>query len=154
MPQQNFNYENRFQISFDSEDYKDLAKNVVEITTPDISIGTTIQPTTIRNIYIPGNSIEFGDMQLSFLLDEDYANYSMMFQWLNKLRNFDSINLERDVIDINVVLLNGKYNPFLSMDFKDCFPYVMSEIPLSYQVSNLEPLRFSVTFKINGFIIR
>lgn len=154
MSQENLNYENRFQVVFSNETYKELTKSIVNITTPDISIGATIQPTAIRNIYVPGDSVELGDITLTHLLDEDYWNYKTYFEWLNVLRNLDSIDLSREVIDISIVLLDNKHYPFLSIDIQDAFPFVLSEIPLDYQIAEIEPIRFSVTYKINGVIIR
>lgn len=154
MALQNFNYENRFHVSFNSEKYMSLTENIVEIQLPMLSIGNTIQYTGVRDISIPGDSVEFGDVVITTLLDEDYSNYRSYFLWLKTLRDFDSINMGRNVIDISVVLLNGKFNPFISVDLFDCYPYNISEIGLNHQISNTEPIRFTTTFRVNGIDIR
>ena len=150
---ENFNYENRFKVIFASEEYSNLSKNVVDITIPSIDIGTTIQPTMIRNLYIPGNSIEFGDITITFLLDEEYTNYKKIFDWVKICRDFDEINAEKMFSDISVVLLNTKFNPILTLKFENCFPFNLSDIPLNYQITTTEPVRFVTVFKINGYKI-
>ena len=149
----NHTYENRFKVIFDSEDYRHLTRNITNISLPGLTIGNTIQPTRVRNIYIPGNSIEFTDITVTYILNEDYSNYRDFILWLNALRGFDENNAERDVIDITVVLLNGKHNPFIEVRLNDCYPYEISDIPLDYQISTVVPVKFTVVFKINGFSI-
>jgi len=38
---------------------------------PDLNLGVTFQPNYLRPIPLPGEIIEFGDLNLSILVDED-----------------------------------------------------------------------------------
>jgi len=150
MTNHNFNYENRFQILFNKEEYAILNQNVIGVSTPSIDMGNTIQPTAIRNIYIPGNSLEFSDLTITFLLDENYSNYIKILKWIQLCRNFDELDSERIESDITLVLLNNKYKSEHSIVFQNCYPFSLSELPLNTQISETEPINFVGIFKING----
>ena len=83
---QNFQYENRFQVLFGHEDFNDLNKKVIDVTLPTITIGSTEQPTPIKRLYVPGDSLDIGEINMTFLLDEDYNNYKIILDWINTLR--------------------------------------------------------------------
>jgi hypothetical protein len=147
---ENFSYENRFQVLFGHEDFTTLNRKVIDVTLPSLNIGTSIQPTPIKDIFIPGTSLEIGEVNMTFLLDDDYANYKIVLDWINTLRNFKETDLERLVIDIAIVLLNAKYKEVFTITCEDCFPYSISDIFLNQQIEETEPLKFLTTFKVNG----
>ena len=42
---------------------------------PDISLGVAIQPNPLRDIPVPGDKMEFGDLNFTLLVDEDLTKY-------------------------------------------------------------------------------
>ena len=52
---------------------------------PDLTLGIAEQPTYLRNIPTPGDKLEFGDLNLRFLVDEDLGNYMELQNWLRGL---------------------------------------------------------------------
>ena len=42
---------------------------------PDMTLGVATQATYLKDIPVPGDKIEFGDLNLRFLVDEDLGNY-------------------------------------------------------------------------------
>ena len=38
---------------------------------PEISLGTAIQPSYLKNLDVPGEKITYGDFRLSFIVDEN-----------------------------------------------------------------------------------
>jgi len=148
----NFHFENRFHVLFGSENYKTLNKNVIDITVPSINIGATPQPTNIKTIYRPGDSLDFGDINMTFLLDEDYSNYLTLVEWLNRLRNFREVSLEEDIVDIAISLLDAKYKNVFTVNCEDCFIYNISDVFLNQQIDSTEPVRFLASFKVNNIV--
>lgn len=149
----NYNFENRFKTTFLSarDDVRVLGATNVVINLPTIIIGYTEQPTSIRKIWIPGDSMEFEDMNLQFMLQEGMENWLAIMDWMFRLRDPDTIDLERDVVDIAIDILDSKFNPIVLCTAIDCFPFTISDVPLNTQVEDVEPARFDVSFKLNGF---
>ena len=52
---------------------------------PDLTLGVAEQPTYLKNIPTPGDKIEFGDLNLRFLVDEDLGNYMEIQNWIRGL---------------------------------------------------------------------
>tara|TARA_Y100000287_G_scaffold37574_1_gene28498 strand:+ start:70 stop:345 length:276 start_codon:yes stop_codon:yes gene_type:complete len=52
---------------------------------PNLSLGIAEQPTYLRNIPIPGDKIDFGDLTIRFLVDEDLKNYMEIHKWIRGL---------------------------------------------------------------------
>ena len=42
---------------------------------PEITLGTSTQPTYLKDIDIPGDKLQFGDFSLRFIVDEELENY-------------------------------------------------------------------------------
>ena len=49
---------------------------------PDITLGIAEQPSWLKNIDVPGDKIQFGDLNLQFLVDEDLKNYMAIQKWI------------------------------------------------------------------------
>lgn len=149
----NYNFENRFRTQFLSsrEDLQALGATNVVVNLPTIIIGYTEQPTSIRKIWLPGDSMEFEDMNLQFMLQEGMENWMAVLDWMYRCREPDVIGIERDVVDIAVDILDAKFRPIVLCTATDCFPFTISDVPLTTQIEDVEPSRFDVSFKINGF---
>ena len=52
---------------------------------PCIRSGVAIQSTYLKDIDIPGDKIRFGDLNISFLIDEDLSNYLEIQRWIRGL---------------------------------------------------------------------
>ena len=56
-----------------------------EVNIPGISLGNATQLTTLRDIPLPGTKLEFGDLSLTFLVDEKFDNFEEIYSWLRSL---------------------------------------------------------------------
>ena len=53
-----------------------------EANIPSMDLGVAEQPTYLKNIPTPGDKIQFGDLNLRFLVDEDLKNYMEIQNWI------------------------------------------------------------------------
>ncbi|BCU99394.1 MAG: hypothetical protein CM15mV27_1130 [Caudoviricetes sp.] len=75
MPHQrslNFKYKNCPKV-----EYFTTACNI-----PGISLNATVQPTPLADIPLPGDTISFGDLEITFLVDENLENYREIHGWM------------------------------------------------------------------------
>ena len=49
---------------------------------PELSLGTAIQPSYLKDIDIPGEKLTYGDLTIRFLVDENMENYMAVHNWL------------------------------------------------------------------------
>ena len=52
---------------------------------PGISLGNTSQPTPLKDIPIPGDKLDYDNLNISFLVDENLENYREIHGWLTGL---------------------------------------------------------------------
>jgi hypothetical protein len=152
----NYHFENRFRVSFlhNLAAVRKLGNSCIAINLPTIILGQTEQPTNIKKIWIPGDSLEFEDCNLQFLLQESMENWTAVMDWLYRLRDPGEVLSVRETCDIGVDILDAKYQTVVEVTMTDVFPFTMSDVPLTAQIEDTEPSRFDVSFKINGFSYR
>jgi len=153
MPQE-YAYENSFKVEILSEKYKYLNNSIVDTSIPGLTIGTSEYPTAKRPLTVPGTGTIIDQLALTFILDESYTNWRLVYSWLNSLSSFsETDDNPDDISDIGIHILNNKLNHEFVIQLQDCFPISLSEIPLNSQINSATSIKFDVTFVINGIII-
>ena len=56
-----------------------------EVNIPSLQISNATQVTSLRDIPLPGTKLEFGDLSLTFLVDEKFDNFEEIYTWLRSL---------------------------------------------------------------------
>ena len=134
---------------------------------PDLTLGITEQPTYLKNIPTPGDKIEFGDLNLRFLVDEDLGNYMEIQNWIRglgypeSLKQFDELE-EQDYLfgaarfsnrgdqiysDGTLQILSSNLVPKFQVLFDDLFPYSLSTLSFDATDTDVEYFTADVSFK-------
>ena len=133
---------------------------------PSIDLGVTLQPNYLRDIPTPGDKMEFGDLTLRFLVDEDLTNYMEIQKWMRGLGFPESLlefkDLEDEGQDYGIIPTEGGDNiysdatlqilsnnlvPKFQVMFKDLFPYSLTTINFDATDTDIEYFTAEVSFK-------
>ena len=72
---------------------------------PQISMGTAVQPSYLKDIAVPGDKVLYDDLTVSFLVDEKMENYLSIYKWMTGLGYPESLGqydqLRKDDIRTN-----------------------------------------------------
>jgi len=134
---------------------------------PEISLGTAIQPTYLKDIDIPGDKIFYGDLFLKFLIDENLQNYMAVHNWITGLGYPETTQDYKDAItndeglrdpnrvfsDGSLTILNSNYKPNAIVKFKDLFPTSLSSLEFDASLTNVDYLTAEVSFKYTVYNI-
>lgn len=134
---------------------------------PDITLGTAIQPSYLKDVDVPGDKIEYGDFQLRFLVDENLVNYMAIHNWIVGLGYPDSTesfrNLTtnesgtRDLLeqfsDGSLHILNSNYRDVAIVKFKDLFPVSLSSLNFEASDTDVNYFTADVIFKYTLYTI-
>ena len=142
---------------------------------PQISMGTAIQPTYLKDIPVPGDKVLYDDLTVSFLVDEKMENYLAMYKWITGLgypENLGQYNqLKKDDIrtnasatddadpryfefsDATLQVLNSNYRPSVLVNFKDAFPTSLSTLDFDVTTRDYNYFTAEVSFKYTIFNI-
>ena len=133
---------------------------------PSLDLGIAVQPSYLKDIDVPGDKIQFGDLNLRFLVDEDLVNYMEMQNWIRGLGFPDSMkdfnDLEKENIlgmnkfgqegdniysDGTLQILSSNLVPKFQVVFNDLFPYSLSTISFDATDTDIEYFTADVSFK-------
>ncbi len=135
---------------------------------PDITLGVAQQTTYLRDIPVPGDKLQYGDLSLQFMVDENCENYLQIYDWITGLGYPESLQQYDDLkrnsrfyptedapfnerSDGTLIVLNSDYNPAVKIKFKEMFPIRLSGIPFSAIETEERYFTASVTFKYTIF---
>ena len=140
-----------------------------EANIPDMTLGEAIQPTYLRDIPTPGDKIQFGDLSLRFLVDEDLSNYMEIQNWIRGLgypENTESFQklTEKGVLndgkaysykqsgddiysDGTLQILSSNLVPKFHVKFTDLWPYSLTTMTFDATDTDIEYFTADVSFK-------
>ena len=125
------------------------------VNIPGITLSNTNLSTPFANIPIEGDVLEFEDLTIGFIVDEDMQNYLELYNWLQSLGfpdKYSQYDNEDSSIksDMNILLHTNKSNPNYSIVFKDVFPVSLGAISFDTNATSLDPIVIDATFKYTG----
>ena len=142
---------------------------------PQISMGTAIQPSYLKDIPVPGDKVLYDDLTVSFLVDEKMENYLAIYKWMTGLGYPESLGqynqLKKDDIrtdasatddadpryfefsDATLQVLNSNYRPSVLVNFKDAFPTSLSTLDFDVTTRDYNYFTAEVSFKYTIFNI-
>jgi len=130
---------------------------------PAISIGTVTQATPVHDIKIPGETAEFDNLTITFLVDEKFINWKVIYGWLIGLtypeghaiyraflaaeRNSQSrTEIAKGYSDATLTVLDSANHPVQSIRFVDLYPTSLSALQFSSQNTDVQYLKATVNF--------
>lgn len=129
------------------------------VNIPDVTLGEMEQPTIFIPIKHPGNSFTYGDLEISFIVDENMENWREIHNWMRSLKNVeDFTEFETDsrthFSDARLMILNSAMQPNLEIEFKDIFPKSLAGINFTSSVDDTEAVIGSATFAFTSYDIK
>jgi|LakMenE18May11ns_1017448.scaffolds.fasta_scaffold9760469_3 hypothetical protein len=130
---------------------------------PGISLLTAEQPTRFNSIPIPGDEVQYEDLTVRFLVDEDLKNYAEIHSWIRELGHpYDLKELydaqteaEKSILYYGgyasegsvysqaiLHILNSNFKPKYKVVFRDVFPISLGS--LNFDSSLTDPGYFPV----------
>ena len=136
-----------------------------EANIPDMSLSIAEQPTYLRDIPLPGDKIDFGDLSLRFMVDEDLTNYMEIQNWIRGLGYPERVSEYQDLekkayiqqtfgqrrqdiySDGTLQILSNNLVPKFQVIFDDLFPYSISTVTFDATDTDIEYFTAEVSFK-------
>ena len=109
---------------------------------PELSLGTAVQPSYLKDIDIPGEKLTYGDLTIRFLVDENMKNYMAVHNWLkgvgfpetpqqfkDQTTDKDGLRDEKEVFsDGSLHILNSNFQDVAIVKFNDLFPVALTSL--------------------------
>ena len=135
------------------------------VNIPGMTLGVSVQPTYLKDIDTPGDKIQFDDLTLRFLVDENLENYMEIQNWIRGLGYPESLeeiyDLQKNGIvnpkyqqksmniysDGTLQILSSNLIAKFNVSFKDLFPYSLSTISFDATDTDIQYFTADVSFK-------
>ena len=145
------NYNQAIGTSFKLEipDFKEVNYFVQTTELPGMTMSGVDAPFDNHATNVPSNRIEYDPLNLTMLVDEDFANYNRIRIWMHEVVTTEPvINTMRD---ITLHVLNSNKNPIRAIKFYKAYPTMISAIPMESSNSDAVPVVCSLTFRYQFF---
>ncbi len=140
---------------------------VQQVAIPSITMGETPIPTPFTKLQYPGDQATFGDLVITFRVDENLDNYLELYSWMRSMLRVDEYgdatawtneansprSDDRVFSDASLIINNSAMNPNKEVVFTDCFPTSLSDVPFMTTMSDVDYVECTCTFKYRKFEI-
>jgi len=132
---------------------------------PELTLGVAEQPTYLKMLPTPGDVIDFGDLNIRFIVDENLENYMAIQNWMRglgfpeRLSQFEELEHKGQAqgnfsqgrqniySDGTLQVLTSNQIPNFQVIFKDLFPYSLSTLTFDATDTDIQYFTADVSFK-------
>jgi len=128
---------------------------------PQILFSTNTQPSYLKDIDVPGEKLDYDDLIVRFLVDEDLKNYMAIHNWMTgigypeSLQDFKTETTKPDTSrdmnlqfsDGSLSILNSNFRTNAIVKFKDLFPVALTSLEFDTSVTDIQYFTAQATFK-------
>ncbi len=153
---QNINILNDNDFRFEICELPNVTLFAQNFSIPGVSLGRAPVSTSNVDYYVPGEKIEYEDLVITFLVDEDMSNFIEIFNWMTALGFPESTEQFKrlkehhtpytEVSDIILSVTTNKFTPNRRIHFVDCFPTDLNPIDFSNINDTISPITSTVMF--------
>lgn len=133
-----------------------------KILLPSVTTNSVKSDTPLRSFYSVGDHINYADLDLTFIVDENMNNYIEIYSWIKAfgtpetLESYDKLNKSQEGLtsDISVMILNSHKNPNIEVTFLNAFPVGITPVSLDLSNADVTYVEATVTLRYDQFNIR
>ena len=148
-----------FKFIIDRKNYTNLEFFAQSVTHPGATVAPLELPISrVTSVPLAGDKINYGELQLDVMLDEDMVSYKEIQDWLERIVNDGQVNEEfgdtpPTYADITVLILTSHNNKNVRIKYNDCVPTQVGSIALSANASDVTYPTFTAAFRYSSFEI-
>jgi len=131
---------------------------------PSQNLAVATQATRFNTLPEPGDEINYDDLTIRFLVDEDLKNYRSIHNWIRYLGHPESDEdwttyadgdsyQEKNYSDGTLFILDSNFNRKFQIRFKDLFPVSLSGLNFDTTYTDTEYFAVDASFKFTIFDI-
>ena len=129
-------------------------------TIPGVSLGQIDLPTPQATGYMSGDEVQFDELSISFIIDENMKNWLSIYDWImalgaphredyQKLKQLKTDNTERT--QAQLIVLSSSMNPQLTFYFEEVWPMNLSSVEFNTTGTDIDYVTASVSFRYDTY---
>ena len=172
---QNLNFIAPSQFVFTLQRMSGVAFTCQTANIPNVSLSPSTQFARVKDTPIPGDTITYGDLLITFLVDENMANFSALHDWMKDItadidtddynayinrqaefptaRNKNLKPIAPTMTDATMTVVDSNNNANVEVRFKDLFPTSLEALQFDITDTAMPYLTASATFAFSFYEI-
>lgn len=164
-PNKNFLSSLKYRLDIKKLPYTSFMCQSVNL--PSVSLGETQgQDTPFLKIPIPGDHITFGELMITFIVDEDMTNYLELYNWIIAVgypENFDQYKAiqksadgtgEGIYADGTLTIMTSHNNSNIAAVFSQLYPVSIGDLQFDNRAQDIPYVEATASFRYNLFEIK
>jgi hypothetical protein len=139
-----------FKLILNSLEFANTEYFAVTANIPSISISESNAGFRNKAGYVPGDKLMFDPLTIRVAVDENFAGYIELYQWM---KGFSTKASHPKVCDMTLVVMSSHNNAIKSFRFVNAFPTNLGQIDFNVQNQDVEYAYVDVTFRYDYFTI-
>ena len=152
----NRNYLSPVGFQFDLELFSGVDFFCQSVNLPDVTMPVAELPSKFRSIPIPGSGgVQFGDLNVTFLIDEDLKNYMSIQNWIRELGLSEGHSSGLDTKSRGTLqVLTSNFNGNFYVNFEEIFPIGLTGVNFDATSSDIDYVTATATFKYTRYNVQ
>ena len=136
---------------------------IQSVSLPSITLGSAYIPTPFVRQPYAGDHLEYGDLSITFKMDEDLKSYMEIHNWIVAIGKPDNFDQYKDISlasagegvysDLNLTILSSAMKPIHEITFVDSFPIDLTPLVFDARSQDVDYLESTSTFKFRKYTI-
>ena len=142
---------------------------------PSMSLGSAVTPTIVNKIQLPGDEIQYEDLFIRFMVDENMKNWYQVANWMREIGTpYSNTEFRYDrgkykpkkkrestisevtgnnqwVTDCSLFVLSSNYRVVSEFIFRDCWPTQLSTLNFDASTPDINYFTAEVSLKYNWY---
>jgi len=166
LQQRNFLQPNGYQLSIFRDRFPNIEFFAQRVSHPTLTMNPTLVSYKRTDAKFIGDTLEFGELNVEVLLDEQMQVYTEIKSWMESLVN-EKVKTPSEAqtglgnaamsdlpeYDIRLSILNSNNNAIKKILYKSCFPISLGNIEFAASVGAIEYVVLPVTFAYTTFTV-
>lgn len=171
----NLNFLTPSQFVFTMQRLEGVSFTCQTANLPNVSMGSSMQMTRMKDTPVPGDTINFGDLLVTFLVDENCTNFIALKDWMVQVtadidtedynryinrqaefptaRNSTLKPIAPTMTDATLTITDSNNNANVEVRFKDLFPTSLEAIQFDITDTSMPYLTASASFTFSYYDI-
>ena len=149
-------------FKFQLNNFPEVNYFVQSATLPGISISAIDVPTALKTIAIAGDEVNFEELSIKFIVDENMKNWLSIYDWIIGLgfptpegqAKYAKLAIASELTtDATLTVLTSNMNPQINFRFRECFPLSLSSIAFDSGGTDIDYVTADVSFRYDVYTV-
>ena len=149
-------------FKFQLNNFPEVNYFIQSASLPGISISAIDVPTALKTIAIAGDEVNFEELSIKFIVDENMKNWLSIYDWIIGLgfpteegqAKYKKLSENSELVtDATLTVLTSNMNPQINFHFKNCFPLSLSSIAFDSGGTDIDYVTADVGFRYDVYTV-